>query len=520
MTNTKLPDHYKLPTWFQIILILSIVIGIFLRFYHLEQKVYSFDETFSSTYIYGQHEQAYENVDGSVLSRNEIKKYVFIDPNKTLIESLGHVISNVYVFPPLYPIFSILWSYLLQNWQNDSIVIQRSLSALLSVIALIGIYWLGIELFDSKTSALVATVIMAISPFHFQYAQIIRPYSILTAATVISCACLLKAMRVKILFWWVIYGFSVVLGLYSNVLFAFVVLGHIGYFIITEKFRDLKSLTAYFLTLGISTLAFLPWLWTFVTSRMLGYSVGQVADRSSFLLLIRAWFKGIQTLFVDLYNPFFTANFFKAAQWFFTPIILAIATIALYTLCRYAPSKIKNFLLVLAIATGISLMVRDLLSGSSISSRMRYLIPFLLAIELMVAYLIGSLLNASQSSRRRWGQFALSVLVVCGISSCLTISQSKSWSAFDSPHFPKIAETINLANSPLILVTNLDRALSISFLVDSDTKFKIIKNDLTIPDGFNTVFILEPAVKVREQLREKYTLVEVHPLSRLFQIKK
>ncbi|MBC1256529.1 MULTISPECIES: glycosyltransferase family 39 protein [Nostocaceae] len=518
MENKTSEECYKIPNWLLIISTVALVLGIFLRFYHLEQKVYSFDETFSSTYIYGQHSQAYQNFDNSILSIGELQKYLFIDANKTLIQSVEQVIEKLYVFPPIYPVLTILWSYLFNHWFDNGLVIQRSLAALLSVIAIWGIYWLGLELFASKTTAFVAAVIVAISPFHLQYAQIIRPYSILIATTVIACGYLLKAIRFNNLFWWLIYGLSLVIGLYSNLLFALVLVAHTLYVLINENLRNLKSLTAYFLTLGISTLAFLPWLWAFINSSMLKYSVEQVSDKSSLFGLINAWLKGIQNLFIDLYHPFFSPNFLKAAQYFFAPIILAIAAISLYTLCRYAPRKIRNFLLALAIATGVSLMVKDVISGSSITTRMRYLIPFVLAMELIAAYLIGSWLTASQSSHRRWGQFALSILILCGVSSCLVISAAPSWNAFGSPHFPKESAIISSADHPLVLCTNLDRALSMSYLVDSDTKFKLIRDDLTIPDGFNRVFVLEASAKTLKQLAAKHKLVNTFPQGRLFEI--
>lgn len=520
MENKIFQERYKISNLLLIFLIGSLILGIFLRFYHLDQKVYSFDETYSSTYIYGQHSSAYKNFDGSVLSISQLKKYVFLDQNKTLTQSIEQIIRKIYVFPPFYPILTLLWSYLFNNWFDNGLVIQRSLVASLSVIAILAVYWLGIELFECKTTAFVAAVILAISPFQLQYAQVIRPYSILITTTVIACGCLLKALRVKNLLWWIIYGLSIVIGLYSNVLFGFVLIAHTAYFLIHEKFNNVRGLISFSLTLGISTLTFLPWLWAFINSSMLAYSVGQVSDRSSALGLIDAWLKGIQNIFLDLYNPFFSPNLFKAIQWFFIPIILAIAIISLYQLCRYAPSKIRNFLLALAIAAGVSLMAKDLFTGSSITTRMRYLIPFVLAVELIVAYWIGSWLTASQSSRRRWGQFALSILIVCGVSSCLIISYSPSWDAFGSPYFPKVSKIISSANRPLVLCTNLDRALSMSHLVDSDTNFKLIRDAIAIPDGFDTVFVLEASTTILKKLEANYQLVKTYPQGRLFQVSK
>jgi hypothetical protein len=162
--NQILQDWLKVPLWLKVTLVLCLILGIFLRFYHLELKVYSFDETFTSTYMYAQHTNAFNNFDGSVLSTRDIQEYLFIEPEKNFIQTIQQIISKIYVFPPLYPILGLIWSYFFRLFSNDSLVIQRSFSAFLSLLALVGFYWLGLELFESETSALVAVEIAAISP--------------------------------------------------------------------------------------------------------------------------------------------------------------------------------------------------------------------------------------------------------------------------------------------------------------------------------------------------------------------
>jgi hypothetical protein len=59
-----------------------------------------------------------------------------------------------------------------------------------------------------------------------------------------------------------------------------------------------------------------------------------------------------------------------------------------------------------------------------------------------------------------------------------------------------------------------------SYLVDSDTKFKLIRDDIKVPDGFNTVFVLEALPKTLKKLEANYTLVKTFPQGRLFEVKK
>lgn len=518
MKNQIIQDWLKIPLWLKITIVLCMLLGIFLRFYNLELKVYSFDETFTSTYMYAQHTNAFKNFDGAVLSARDIQKYLFIDPEKKFIQTIQQIISKIYVFPPLYPILGLIWSYFFGLFSNDSLAIQRSFSAFLSLLALVGFYWLGLELFESKTSALVAVAIAAISPFHLQYAQIIRPYSILITATAFSSACFLRTIHKKKKVWWALYALSITLGLYSNVLFGFVLIAHIAYLFILEKFKITKSLMTGLAAIGLGMLAFLPWFIVFLTSSMLGYSVEQVSESQSWIGLFKTWNKSIQGLFVDFYNPWFSPGIFRVFQGLFAPIALAIVAVSIYQLCCRAPAKPRNFLLALAIASGLSLMLKDLLTGSAISTRLRYLIPFAVSIELIVAYCIGSWLHAKLAFSRKLGQLALLSLLVAGSFSCLSISQASSWTAFGSPHFPRTSGIIRKVDRPLVVVTNLDRAFAMSYLVDTDTSFKLLQKTTTIPEGFNTVFLLEPSTEILEKLKANYEIKTVDEKGELFQI--
>ena len=518
-------SSFPIANWLKVLIIVSLFLGICLRFYSFDGKVYSFDETYTSTYMYGQHSKAYSNFDGPVLSVTDLKNYTFLDPEKTPIQSLQAIIKKVYLFPPLYPILGLFWSYLLAPFHDNPLVIQRSISALFGSIAVLGTYWLGKELFESKTVACIAATLVAISPFHLQYAHIIRTYSLWTATTVCSCACLLKATRSKNRFYWALYALSVSASLYANLLFGFALIAHTAYIIISEKFKITRNVILFFLSSGIGVLTFLPWFWVYLNSNALGYSVTQVVtSQLSFWELARSWLKNLQILFVDCYNYWFSPIILRYVQWLVTPIVFATIGFSLYTICRHASAKVRTFLIGLAIAAGVSLMLKDSLTSSIYSTRLRYLIPYALSIELMVAYSIGSLLSATvphvkRSSQIRWGQFSLIALFLGGAISCIAIARAPTWSAFGSPNFPEASAIVSAADRPLVIVTSLDRALSMSYLVDSDTKFKMLKNTTTIPDGFDTIFVLEPNKKVREKLKAKHTLEQIDSFGRLFQLK-
>ncbi|GAB4459810.1 MAG: hypothetical protein OHK0037_05890 [Elainellaceae cyanobacterium] len=73
----------------------------------------------------------------------------------------------------------------------------RSLSAVFGVPVLPCVFWLALELFQSRAAAWVSLGLFAITLLHILYAQEARPYSLGTLCIVMSSAALLRALRVQ-----------------------------------------------------------------------------------------------------------------------------------------------------------------------------------------------------------------------------------------------------------------------------------------------------------------------------------
>lgn len=515
---------HRTSRWLIITMILLIIWCTFLRFYRLEEKVYSFDGTYTSTYIYNQQDEAYSNIDRRALPASHFRQYVSPRPNRTLWESIQSVIQKVYVFPPFYPVLSLLWTSILSHRLDNTLVIQRSLTALFGCLSIAGMYCLGWELFKSQFAALISATLIATSPFHFQYSQILRPYSTLTMFVVLSSACLLKSLNSQRFKWWSLYTLSLITGLYAHILFAFMMISHTLYVAIINKFRLTQAMFRYCIASGLGALFFLPWFLAFLNSHMLAYSVSQVANRDASAGLIRlfvSWIRALKKLFIDFYNPWFSPTSLKLPHNILGILIILIVLAAFVSLLRSQnlDNRVKVFILSLLFAGGVILMINDLKSGSTISTRMRYLIPYAIALELMVATWLKTLLQSKSARLRRYGTASILVVLLSGAFSCLAISQAPSWDAFGSPNFPEAAAIIRNAEKPIVIATNLDRILSMSFLVDSDTNFKLVRDDMRIPEGYETVLLLEPSDEILTRFQQIYIVEEKGDRSRLYLIK-
>lgn len=74
---------------------------------------------------------------------------------------------------------------------------------------------------------------MAVSRPHVLYAQEARQYSLWTVTILLSNAAFLQALRVKNTGSWVIYGMTMVLGLYSHSLSVLMEIMHSVYLLVT-----------------------------------------------------------------------------------------------------------------------------------------------------------------------------------------------------------------------------------------------------------------------------------------------
>ena len=499
-----------------ILIVVGIIAGVYLRFYNLDGKLYSNDETFSTTYIFGHDLAKAGIIDRQIVSATQLQFYQKVNPDENLDRSLARLLADPYVFPPLYAIGMQFWSRFWGHFLDNAAVITRSFSAFISLFSLPLIYWLCWELSSSTIMAWTGTALLAVSPFHLQYSQIVRTYSFLTVAILLSSASLLRAKRLPTKMSWLLYAITVGIGLYANVLFGFVIIAHAAYIIFREKFKLNKIVKSYLLSASIGISAFLPWFILFINRPGLtSYTVEQVTHKTSLLFLITANIRNIRKIFIDLNDPWidFTEKF-QGLQRLLFPFVIILFVISLYYIIRHFSRPACLFILCLIGFGGVILILKDAIIGGTVSTRLRYTIPYVLGIELAVAYFLTNKLKSTFSWSKRLGEIFLSILIVGGLLSCSNIARANSWWAFGAPDYPSIAQRLNQEIRPVVIYEDWGDALTMSYMLKPNVyshltrkaDFFLLESKGKAYKQFSDIILFKPSKNLQEKIKKKPNL--------------
>ncbi|MBE9125737.1 MULTISPECIES: glycosyltransferase family 39 protein [unclassified Coleofasciculus] len=485
------------PVWLRYLIIAVLGLGIFFRGVNLDGKVFWGDEVVTLLRIsgYTQAEFVQQLPYNQVISIEELQKYQRPKPESNVSDTIGSLIAEDPLQPPLYFAIGRFWV----DGFGSSPTAIRSLSVLLSLLVFPCLYWLCQELFESPLVGWIAIALFAISPFHVLYAQEARQYSLWTATILLSGAALLGAMRRQTRLSWVIYAGTTILGFYTHLFSLFVTLGQGIYVAIAQRCRLNKITIAYLLASGAAFLGFLPWL--------LNDKVDEptwTAQPMSLPSLIKIWVGNITRIFFDLNFDTNTPLIYAIPP---TLILLSLIGYAIYFLFRHTPQRIWLFILTLIGATGLALILPDVIVGGRRSSISRYLTPCYVGIQLAVAYLLATQMGSRGWQQKFW-QVVTAGLISVGVVSCAFSSQANTWWHKKPNHYnPQIARIVNQAPRPL-LISNEEAIywlVSLSYLLEPKVQLQLIV-DPTVPErseGFSDVFLFHPSQNLRDGIEAK-----------------
>ena len=111
---------------------------------------------------------------------------------ETSDETLGSIITGkpLATNPPLYFVCLRIWV----EFFGTSDTALRSLSVVFGILSIIAMYVLGTTLFDEKT-ALVCSLISAVSLYHIEYSQEARPYPLFLLLSLLSMTVFAKVLK-------------------------------------------------------------------------------------------------------------------------------------------------------------------------------------------------------------------------------------------------------------------------------------------------------------------------------------
>lgn len=169
---------------------------------------------------------------------------------------LTTILSNVAQdpHPPLYYSLLHIWYTILPESDGNG----RILSLLLNLLLIPLIYWLTHDLLHNNRTALLAALLVALSPFHLLYSHELRMYTLLMLLVTTTTLTFLRAYERDQWPWWTLFTLSSLLMVYTHLFSLFVLLA-IGLYALRHR-QQRRSFT---ITIAIGILLFLlfiPWI--------------------------------------------------------------------------------------------------------------------------------------------------------------------------------------------------------------------------------------------------------------------
>ncbi|NJO72900.1 MAG: hypothetical protein HC833_03495 [Leptolyngbyaceae cyanobacterium RM1_406_9] len=481
-------------------------LGIFFRGTALGQKLYWYDEAFTSLRISGYSEadvmqQAFH---GEEITPQELLKFQHPNAEKGLWGTVQGLAQEEPQHPPLYYTVVRLWAQTV----GSSAATVRSLSVIFSLLVFPCLYWLCLELFGSTDVAWLAIALVAVSPLHVVFAQEARQYSLWTALILAASAALLYALRVDTFASWAIYAVTLSLGLYTFLFSGLVAIGHGIYVIGVEQFRWTTVLAHYLIASTVGLIAFLPWIWAIATRRSSLQTTTAWSTRpSSWKAIVRVWALNLRRIFFDADFKLDSQLAYRVSIAGVYAFVMSLEIGAIYWLWQFTALRVWLFVFTLIGTTAFTILLPDLLLGGQRSTATRYAIPCYLGIQIAIAFCLVNLLsNAFGSWQSILGWVALAGAIALSILSCSIGARTPiGWNKVISYYNPPIADIINQSPHPLLIANTsmgVGEILSLSRLLASNVTLQLLV-DSSVPQiraGFSDVFLMTYSQSWRSQI--------------------
>ena len=429
-----------------------LILGIFFRFANLDRRMYWHDEALTSLRASGYSRAEVLSLlnDDAEISVRSLLDYQRPGPGTNILDTLNVAVTDAPLHPPLYYLLSRFWMDIV----GYSPRAMRSLAAVISILALPGMYWLTMELFGSRRTAVFATALIWVSPIQVLFAREARQYSLWVVATLFASASLLYALRVQSKSSWVLFFASTTIGFYTHLFYGFVALAHGLYVLIIvwvpsgRRILFNKSFLGYFYSSLAALLTFTPWIIVLTRDRSeITEAVPWASVEIPFESYIQTLVSRYTGVFVDLY-PFSVSIKLLVVL----PSVVLI-TYSIYFLWRKEPKERWLFILLPSGITIISLTALDLILGGFRSVVARYLVPCFIGIQLLVAYFLARQTADSKSWQQMFWRLVTLALFAVGILSNILIVQAETW--WDKGNdfiYPQTIQVISNAEAPLLII--------------------------------------------------------------------
>jgi uncharacterized membrane protein len=499
---------------FGIAIALAVLAGVFFRFYNLDHKVFWDDEVYSALRVEGYTEGALVRRADEFRTAGELRALLHSRALEPHDGPLATVTALAREEPHHTPLFYLLARVWLQAF-GSSLFSMRILAALFGILALPAMYWLGFELFRSRSAAWLAVSFVAISPVAVLYSQEFREYSLWTVAVLVMSALFLRAVRLMTPWDWAWFAAALTISLYVDPLTFSIAVGY-GVFYLATKRPRAKDAALPALAYAIAFVLFVPWLLLIAggaqqidraTELGVGTNVLVLQTARGFLAMFKADFLDLNIIDGSLRNALLAV-----------PAAIVVAY-AIYVTCRRTTNAVWGFILTLMLANLLPVVGLYLVSSGVRLSPVRLLIPFFLAADLALVVLFGTTVaspDVPPAQRRLWAAvFAL--IVGAKLSQCALSSRATTWWNTLEQNSMSVAQVIDRSQHPLLVDDNyLVYALALSEYLKPDVRVALSPRcylcadaphrGLTLanvhPLRFSDVFLLGPSRGLQAQVRQ------------------
>jgi uncharacterized membrane protein len=496
-----------------LVLALCFGVGTCLRLYRLGHKTFWFDETWTAAHVTG-HALADAERDlpaGAVRRASELAQYGRTDRPPSLARTMGLIAQTDANHVPLFYALEEGWSRAL----GDSPAVLRGLPAVFGIAAIAAFAWLCHAIQPGARSFVaLGTALFALSPFHLVYAQEAREYSLWALLILLSTAALVSALRSPSPLRWSGYALSVLVGMYTHVLFAAVIAAHLVFALASSEqparlSQRVRRAQFALPAAALAALAFVPWgVVMFRARQRLHQIMDWQADRMPVATLAQRWAGALGNTFVDLWyqDARASAPFLWYASRGAAALGAALALWALWFVSRRAPRAVAALILALAIVPFVAIAGPDVLLGGQRSAVSRYLTPSLIGAQLAVAYSLAAQIRSPRWSARVAGIALASAIIIAGIASDLIILQTDTWRNKGGQRFIEMAEIVNRADAAPFILADATVArghvISLCRYLRPDVRIEFLAPARPLPasEPVSAVFLFGPAPDYRRTL--------------------
>ena len=527
-------QKFLLRPWLYLIIV---IIGISLKFYQLDHRLFWFDEICTIQHTSGISDHKYPDM----IPVNEIKNisyYHDLYHLKTQHYTIGSQLKGLFSSTQLTPLhysFLIFWYRIV----GDDFIDYRLFSVFIFIITLPFLYLLTKNLFDSNLAGWISMCLYSISPFIHLFAQEARYYILWSFFLIVLHYFLLLAIQHRKKSWWFAYIITAILAMYTSPFTGIIIFGHLIYIWFFEK--DLRR--PYAISLLFVILCYMPWILSMYFNRSEIVSALSWQKKNfhvGFLFpLVGQIFYFISVFFfkIDYHNlsftipPDFTPGMIGA--FMINILVLILLIISFLYLFKKSGKKITWFLLLIILPGVLLFYSLDIARNSINSWWWRYLIFYAAGIILVMTFLLFKKIE-------RGNLFYSGVfigLTIVSILSILTISKTRYWFLGGRVYqqvYIEDANFISKATKPLLITDYSFRIGWVDFsVVMNECKSENVDILRASPDikeveqkisdkKYSDIYVIHASPKLVQNLKsqfgEKMDSLKVEGVSPIWQI--